>query len=530
MKNWDWQTIFGLDLDRHRIGRSFFIRGLGVIYFIAICSWWTQVALLVGENGLAPAGRLHDLLRDRLGAAGESPFLALPNLFWILGTSDFALQFVCFLGAVLALLVVVGRFTGFALAGLWAIYLSLVNTGGVFMSFQWDILLLEAGFLGLFLCDWRLRSRWRDPAPLSVINQIALVWSWFLIAKLMFFSGWVKLAWAGDASPEWWPERSAMLYHYMTQPIPTWTAWHLHHWPEGFHYLSVWPMYFIELVLPFAILFGRFGRLTAAIGFTLLMVLILATGNYTYFNWLTIVLCLPLVQDRLWPAPLRSLLGFQPLGLTPPPAKRPLLIKLALVSPFLITAALLNLHVVLGDLHRAPRPALAHDLTPAWLDTFRGKMEAFRLASGYGLFRTMTTKRPEIILEGSWDGTTWFEYDFAWKVDELSDPPKFVAPHQPRVAWQFWFAALEQRFNPRSRNAQWIESLVIKLLQDDPAVEKLIKRNPFPNSPPRLIRARLYNYQFTTPEERRRTGDWWKRVAMGDYLSPVSLNEPEDSP
>ncbi len=530
MKNWDWQTIFGLDLDRHRIGRSFLVRGLGIIYLIAICSWWTQVALLVGENGLAPAAYLHEILRERLGAAGESAFFALPNIFWLLGTSDFALQFVCFIGAMLAVLVLIGRFTGFALAGLWAIYLSLVNTGGVFMSFQWDILLLEAGFLALFLCDWKIRTPWRDPAPLTIINQIALVWSWLLIAKLMFFSGWVKLAWAGDATPEWWPERTAMLYHYMTQPIPTWTAWHVHHWPEGFHYLSLWPMYFIELILPFAIFFGRFGRLAAAIGFTFLMLLIMATGNYTYFNWLTIVLCLSLVQDRLWPGWLRSALGFTPLGLVPAPPRQPLLIKLALISPALVTILLLNVQVVLGDLHRAPKPFLKSDLTPPWLDSFRGNMEPFRLASGYGLFRTMTTNRPEIILEGSWDGTTWFEYDFVWKVDELSDPPKFVAPHQPRVAWQFWFAALEQRFDPRSRNAQWIESLVIKLLQDDPAVEKLIKRNPFPNSPPRLIRARLFNYQFTTPEERERTGDWWKRVAMGDYLSPVSLNEPENSP
>ncbi|MEM1441752.1 MAG: lipase maturation factor family protein [Verrucomicrobiota bacterium] len=530
MKNWDWQAIFGLDLDRHRIGRSLMIRGLALVYFVAICSWWTQVALLVGENGLAPAAGVHAILSERLGEAGESPFFALPSVFWILGTSDFALQFVCFVGAMLAILVLIGRLSGFALVGLWIIYLSLVNTGGVFMSFQWDILLLEVGFLAIFLCDWKLHSPWKNPSPLSVINQIALVWSWLVIAKLMFFSGWVKIAWASEASPEWWPERSAMLYHYMTQPLPTWTAWHAHHLPEGIHYLSVWPMYFIELVLPFAILFGRFGRLTAAIGFTLLMVLILATGNYTYFNGLTIVLCLPLVADRLWPGWFRSLLGFQPLGLTSPPSKKPLFIKLAFVSPILLCVVLLNLQVVLSDLHNAPNPALKKAPTPQWLDSLRRELAPFHLTSGYGLFRTMTTKRPEIILEGSWDGRTWFEYDFAWKVDELSDRPKFVAPHQPRVAWQFWFAALEQRFNPRSRNAQWFESLVAKLLQDDPAVESLLKRNPFPDSPPRLIRARLYDYQFTTPEERDQTGDWWKRVVIGEYLSAVSLNEPDAVP
>lgn len=524
MKRWHWHTLFGLDLDRHRIARSLTIRGLGLIYLIAICSWWSQVSLLVGEDGLSPAGKLHEILEQRLEASGESPFFALPNLFWIIGTSDFAFQFVCWIGAMLAILVVLGRFTGPALALLWFVYLSLVNTGSVFMSFQWDILLLEAGFLSLFLAHWKPYLRWRNPPPLSLVNRIALIFAWFLIAKLMFFSGWVKLAWAGDAYPEWWPERTAMTYHYMTQPIPTWTAWHAHHLPEGFHLFSIWPMYFVEIILPFAVFFGRFGRLVAAIGFAGLMGLILVTGNYTYFNWLTIVLCLPLVHDRLWPKRLLSWLRFQPEGIPDPPVWKIRGIKLGLAAPGLIILALLNLHVVLSDLHRAPKPMLAKDPTPAWLDSFRGAFEPFRLASGYGLFRTMTIERPEIIIEGSGDGTTWFEYDFTWKVDELSDRPKFVAPHQPRVAWQFWFAALERRFDYRSRNAGWIESLVLKLLEDDPSVEKLIKHNPFPDSPPRLIRARLFLYEFTTPEERKRTGDWWKRVADGEYLRPVSLS------
>lgn len=522
-----WHTIFGLDLDRHRIGRSLAVRGLGLIYFIAITSWWTQVSLLVGKEGLSPAADLHAILKERLGAAGESPFLALPNVFWLIGASDFALQFLCFVGAILAIFVVIGRFSGPSLVLLWIIYLSLVNTGGVFMSFQWDILLLEAGLLGIFLTSWKLRSTWSDPPRLSFINRIALVFFWILIAKLMFFSGWVKLAWASDATPEWSPEYSAMTYHYMTQPIPTWTAWHAHHWPEWFHRFSILPMYIIELVLPFAIFFGRFGRLVAAIGFAFLMVAILATGNYTYFNWLTIVLCLPLIHDRLWPKWSRELLKFVPEGLPPRPIWKQRTIKLSLAGPIFVLLGLLNIHVILNDLHQAPNPVLKNEPTPGWLDRFRASTNPFRLVSGYGLFRTMTTERPEIILEGSWDGNSWFEYDIAWKVDELSDRPKFVAPHQPRVAWQFWFAALEKRFDPRSRNAKWIESLIVKLLRDDPSIERLIKHDPFPNKPPRLIRARLFNYEFTSPEERARTGDWWRRVATGEYLGPVSLPDSE---
>jgi hypothetical protein len=526
VKKWNWHSVFGLDLDRHRIARSLTIRGIGLIYLIAIASWWTQVALLVGENGLSPAADLHDLLETRLGESGQSPFLALPNLFWFIGTSDFAFHFVCWIGVMLAIAVILGRFCGPCLFLLWILYLSLVNTGGVFMSFQWDILLLETGFLAIFLARWNWRSPWRNPPPLSVVNRIALVFFWLLVAKLMFFSGWVKLAWAVESYPEWWPERTAMTYHYMTQPIPTWTAWHAHHLPEWFHHFSIWPMYFVELILPFAIFFGRFGRLAAAIGFAVLMLLILATGNYTYFNWLTIVLCLPLVHDRAWPERLRQWLHYVPEGIPDPPLWKWRAIKLSAAIPVFVALALLNLQVILGDLHRAPKPALEKDPTADWLDSFRGGLEPFRLASGYGLFRTMTTDRPEIIIEGSWDGVSWFEYDFARKVDEVSDRPKFVAPHQPRVAWQFWFAALERRFDYRSRNAGWIERLVIKLLEDDPSIEKIIKHNPFPDSPPRLIRARLFLYEFTTPEERSETGDWWKRVAAGEYLSPVSLTRP----
>jgi len=522
----DWQFIFGPDTDRHRIGRSLFIRGMGIIYLVAIASWWSQVALLVGETGLAPAARLVEWITQQADGAGRAPFWSLPGLFWLTGTSDFALHLLAFAGCLLSLLVIFGRLVGPALAGLWLIYLSFVNSGGVFMSFQWDILLLEAGFLSLFFCRWEWKTAWLDPPPLTVVNRIALVWSWFLIAKLMFFSGWVKLAWDSETHPEWWSEGTAMTFHYMTQPLPTWTAWWAHHLPMWFHKASLVPMYIVELALPFAVIFGRWGRLAAFWGFAGLMILILLTGNYTYFNWLTIVLCLPLLHDRLWPEWLRRRLDFEPLGLTPRPELRPLMVRLGLAAPAILVLALLNLQIILRDLHRAPRPVLSSNPVPAWLESLSGKLAPFHLASGYGLFRTMTTERPEIIMEGSSDGLQWLAYDFAWKIDGIADRPRFVAPHQPRVAWQFWFAALEGRFDYRSTNAVWIESLVLKLLAGDRSVDVLIKDNPFPHTPPRLIRARLMRYEFTTAAERHETGDWWKRVVVGEYLPAVSRPSP----
>ncbi|MBP6785520.1 MAG: lipase maturation factor family protein, partial [Verrucomicrobiales bacterium] len=298
--------------------------------------------------------------------------------------------------------------------------------------------------------------------------------------------------------------------------------WWAHQLPDWFHRLSLIPMYLIELVLPFAIIFGRWGRLAAGAGFTLLMSLILITGNYTYFNWLTIVLCLPLIHDRVWPMWLRTWLQFEPLGLTSPPALKPLVIKLALVGPFILALALLNGYIILSDLNSAPGRASASSASSSWIRKMYTGLVPFHFASGYGLFRTMTTERPEILIEGSDDGTQWIAYDFVWKVDEISDRPKFVAPHQPRVAWQFWFAALEGHFDYRSANAVWIESLVLKLLEGDSDVQALIKNNPFPVTPPKFIRARLFRYEFTTTDERNKTGDWWKRSVIGEYLPAVS--------
>jgi len=352
---------------------------------------------------------------------------------------------------------------------------------------------------------------------------VALPGLWFLVAKLMFFSGWVKLAWDSGTRPEWWTDGTAMTYHYMTQPLPTWTAWWMHQLPASFHKASLIPMYGIEILLPFAMIFGPRGRVAASVGFAGLMTLILLTGNYTYFNWLTIVLCLPLVHDRLWPGSLRHHLAVEASDPVLPTDPRSPLIRLGLAAPALLLLALLNLQVVLRDLHRAPRPIIPANLVPAPLETLAKKSGPFHLVSGYGLFRTMTTERPEIIVEGSNDGTNWLAYNFTWKIDEIGDRPRFVAPHQPRVAWQFWFAALEGRFDYRSSNALWFESLVLKLLAGERSVEALLTNNPFPDEPPRLIRARLMRYEFTTPEERRETGNWWKRVVVGEYLPAVSL-------
>jgi len=529
----------------YRTGRALFFRGLGLIYLVAILSWWVQAEALIGKGGLIPVEEYLDQAGEYLHIEGKNRPWNLPTLFWI-SHSDGFIHFVCAIGTLLALAVIAGLATGPCLLGLWIVYLSLVSTGNVFMSFQWDILLLETGVLAILLAPWSVvRMRWRNPPPLGWGETIALWLCWFLIAKLMFQSGWVKLAWATPRQPEWWPDHTAMTFHYMTQPIPTWTAWWMHQLPAWFHHASIWPMYFVELVLPVFVFLGARFRLIAAIGFAALMILILATGNYAYFNWLTIVLCLPLVADRYWQR--LAALGCRWLRKEPPPAKAPAdapgfdepqeIVSISARGLPLALIVGLNAVVCFGDWYRVsrqiPRPTLpwthlSWDPVPDFAKRFAYSISQFHLVNGYGLFRTMTVERPEIVIEGSRDGVRWETYDVRWKPDQLHDRPRFVAPHQPRVAWQFWFAALEQRYQPRGRNSRWFSNLVVGLMENDPNALSFFNGNPFSNSPPTMIRAKLYRYEFTTREERRRTGDWWKRTAAGDYLPVVTKPRSAD--
>ena len=538
--------------------RALFLRALAFIYLIAIVSWWVQAEALIGKGGLVPVAEYLERAGEYLHVEGRNRIWNLPTLFWI-NASDPFIHVICAVGSILAVVVIAGFAVGPCLLGLWIVYLSLVTTGNVFMSFQWDILLLEAGALAMLLAPWSVaRISWRNPPALGWGERIALWLCWFVIAKLMFQSGWVKLAWATPRQPEWWPDDTAMMFHYMTQPIPTWTAWWMHHLPPWFHKASLAPMYFVELVLPFFVFLGARLRLVAAIGFVLLMILILATGNFTYFNLLTIVLCLPLVADRYWaylprawkhirtrfPAAERE--DQSPGDINPEEPATPDLpavpkfdepkeiVSICVRGIPLAVVALLNAIVCLNDWHgvsrRVPDPLLPwthlkRDLTPDVADRFYFSVVQWHLVSGYGLFRTMTIDRPEILIEGSRDGLEWREYDVRWKPDKLHVRPRFVAPHQPRVAWQFWFAALERRFDQRSRNAPWFSNLMLGLLNNDPKALSFFSANPFSGDPPRQIRARLYLYEFTTPEERKKTGDWWKRRAAGDFLPIITRRQ-----
>ena len=388
----------------------------------------------------------------------------------------------------------------------WAAYLSLLNVSRNFLGFQWDTLLVETAFLAIFLAPMQVLPRWtREARPVPFV----LLLHWWLLFRLTFASGFVKL----DDST--WRRLEALNVHYETQPLPTVLGWYVHQMPESFHRFSVVLMFVIELAVPFLIIFPRRIRHTGAVVLIAFQGLIILTGNYTYFNWLAIALSLLLFDDQAIRAVLKR---FRWLPASSRAAPRPVSpYRCALASIFGSVMFFLSVTAIGVQLTRNDRIPEAI-LKPLYT------VQPFRLVNTYGLFAHMTTSRPEIILEGSNDAREWKPYRFKWKAGDLDSPPGRVAPFQPRLDWQMWFAALG---SPRS--APWFSSFVIRLLQGSPEVLELLEENPFPDGAPLYIRARLFDYQFTTLAERRETGNWWRREYQRDYLPAVRLSAGYES-
>ena len=497
------------------------LRALGLVYFVAFASYRVQADGLVGANGVLPFAEWMRAIQPQVAEVGYS---RMPTLLW-LWPSDAALHACLWAGLALAVALMAGWAPVLATAGLWALYLSVVIAGRTFWGFQWDNLLLEAGLLAVLASPWRWRMRWRapdDPPRLAVF-----LFHW-LVFRLMFLSGYVKLA-SRDAA--WW-DLTALTYHYWTQPLPVWTAWYANLLPVWAQKFSCFVMFGIELVLPFFIWLGGRARAFAAAAFAALMLLIAATGNYTFFNLLTAVLCCWLVRDTWWNAAAarigrrrtRSATASTEDGVSAPPVA-------ALVERGNLADASVWLHMArhwawapglvifavsvvffLGAL-RVPVP------WPGWVGRVVDRVAPFRSVNSYGLFAVMTKTRPEIIIEGTWDGARWFAYEFRWKPGDPAERPRWVAPHQPRLDWQMWFAALGTREgNP------WLVNLMVRLLQNEPDVLDLLLYNPFEQRPPVQVRAVRFEYRFTTRAERAATGAWWAREYRDLHCPPIRLN------
>ncbi len=477
--------------------RWLFIRLIGVIYFIAFVSLGVQILGLVGSHGILPAADFLQAVHENLGS---SAYGRLPTLAW-LNASDGFLQFLCWGGAGLSLLVVFRVAPAPLLLVMWVFYLSLYHVGQTFLSFQWDLLLLESGFLAIFFAPWKWFPRLSSEPPPSRVVLGLIRW---LVFRLMFCSGVVKLLDENPADPTW-HQLTALTYHYETQCIPTAIAWYAHQLPLWFQKLSVVGVFVIEIGVSFLIFLPRRPRVVAFWGLVFRELLIILTGNYNFFNILSITLCICLLDD----AHLRRILPRRMAAAGRPRRDRP---RIALI-PRRLNTALAAVVLLVSGVWMVETFVGFGRLPQACQSVLRYSM---RLGSvnNYGLFRSMTTSRPEIVVEGSDDGRTWLAYEFKWKPGDVSRRPGFVAPHQPRLDWQMWFAALGDFHHARNR---WFAGFVKRLLEGEPDVLALLATNPFPNKPPRWVRAVLYDYHFTNARTRRKLGTWWTRKRLRAY-------------
>jgi predicted DCC family thiol-disulfide oxidoreductase YuxK len=494
-----------VELPEQVLTRWLFLRALGLVYLVAFVSLWTQISGLIGHDGILPVDQLMSSVKQAcdVRGIGMERFGMVPTLCW-LNSSDSFLKIQCAVGTAFSALLMFDLVPVLCLVLLWFLYLSLATVGQDFLSFQWDSLLLEAGFLAIFLAPLQFLPSLAKAAPPS---RIALWLLRLLLFKLMFSSGCVKLV---SHDPNW-RNLTALTFHYHTQPLPTWLAWYAQQLPLWFQKISCATMFGIEIGAPFLIFGPRRIRFIGAAAITFLQLLILLTGNYTFFNFLTLALCLLLLDDfaflNLLPSKAAPRSAPKTKGVWPRFIMIPVAIIVLAVSSFQVVSLLgfgLNL------------------LQP--IAYFDAQIAPLRTVNSYGLFAVMTTTRDEIIVQGSDDGTTWLDYEFKYKPGLLSHEPAFVAPFQPRLDWQMWFAALgNYQQNP------WFENFCERLLRGSAPVLALLQKNPFPRHPPRFIRAELYEYRFTTPAERRSTGAWWHRELVGEYLPPATFN-PSSGP
>ena len=473
------------------------LRLLGAVYLVAflVAAW--QIVPLVGHDGLLPA----DAFLGRVAGASGSRldgFLRLPGLFW-LDVSDSALLGAAWLGVALSLLVVAGFANAIVMTALWALYMSFVHVGQDFYGYGWEIQLLETGFLAIFLCplvDPRPFPRLPPPAPVVWLLR-------WLIVRIMLGAGLIKLR--GDSC---WRDLTCLYWHYETQPLPNPLSRSFHFMPRAFHRAGVVFNHAAELVAPWGAFGPRVVRHAAGGLLLAFQLFLIASGNLSFLNWLTIVPVLACFDDRV----LRRVLP----GTLVRRAER----AAAGASPSRLHAAVVAaVFLLVAALSVRPMQNL---LSPR--QRMNGAFDRLELVNTYGAFGSVGRLRPEIVFEGTTDAvvtdaTEWKPYEFPCKPGDPLRRPCVVAPYQYRLDWQIWFAAMST-----PEHYPWTVHLVWKLLHDDPGALSLLATNPFPDAPPRFIRARYYRYHFAprgSPD-----GAWWTRTLLGEWLPPLAADDP----
>ena len=479
-----------------QLARFLLERGLGLIYLVAFVVAARQFAPLLGERGLEPAPRF---LR-------RVTFLQAPSLFH-LRYSDRLLQVVAWTGVAIAAAIVLGLpqlaplpVTMLAWLVLWLLYQSIVNVGQTFYSFGWETLLLEAGFLAIFLGNASVSPPW----PVIVLFR-------WLSFRVEFGAGLIKLR--GDRC---WRELACMQWHHETQPLPNPLSWWFHHLPRALHRFEVVGNFVAQLILPFGLFLPQpFASLAALlmIGTQLYLVV---SGNYAWLNWVTIVVTTAGLADAIVPRGFLDALGlasgvapFAPAPFAPTPAW------------FLVVV--LGLVLLVVTLSWFPVRNMA---SPS--QAMNASFDPFHLVNTYGAFGTVGRTRYEVIVEGTAgepdDPQGWQEYGFKGKPGDPRRLPPQVAPYHLRLDWLMWFLPLSPYYGEG-----WFLPFLGRLLEGDPAILRLLRQNPFPNRPPRYVRARLFHYRYSTWHELRESGAWWVRTPAGMFAGPLRLARPRDA-
>ena len=464
--------------------RFVFERVLGAIYLIAFLATVNQFRPLLGERGLLPAP---DFIR-------AVPFRVSPTVFHLVGYTDRKLLIVAGGGVVLSVVATFGIFDGVGVtvpfasmvifALLWVLYLSVVNIGQTFYSFGWESLLLETGFLAIFL------------GPVTTTPQFSLVvlvrW---LLFRVEFGAGLIKLR--GDRC---WRDLTCLYYHHETQPMTNPLSWYFHNLPKRIHRLEVLGNHFAQLVAPWFLFFPQPIATVAGIVIVATQSWLVLSGNFAWLNFLTIALAISAFDS----AALSRVFPLTPYT----PQETP--------GWFIgVVLAYTGLIVLLS--YRPARNLLSRR------QIMNASFDPFHIVGTYGAFGSVTKERYEVVIEGTAEPvltpeTVWHEYEFKGKPGDVRRRPPQYAPYHLRLDWLMWFAAMS---SPMYH--EWFVPLLARLLDGDRPTLALLRTNPFPTQSPRFVRAELYLYRFTTPKERRETGAWWHRELVGDYVPPVSL-------
>jgi hypothetical protein len=496
------------------VPRWLFLRGLGLIYFSAFYSLVFQIRGLIGLDGILPASPYLQQIAKALGR-WERLWYA-PTLLWI-ASGNHMLLALCWVGMIASVLLVLNFWPRGMLVTCFISFLSFIAAAQDFSSYQSDAMLLEAGFISLFFAPSGFRPGLGALHPPSRASLFLLQWEWF---RIYFQSGAVKLL---SHDPEW-RNFTAMDEYYQNGPLPTWIGWYVQHLPHKFHSLATGATLVMELGLIWMFFLPRRWRIVLFFIVTVWQIPVILTANYAFLNYLVLLMGVLLLDDRF-------VANVMPLKWTQSLVSRGISVRA--VESSTASEAAADSHVSwsqkISNHWRAIRLAIsavmlswifyATTVELIWMfwrvpvpSSPIALLESFRIANQYGLFAVMTRGRYEIEFQGSNDGQTWIAYPFRYKPQALNERPRIYAPYQPRFDWNLWFASLSSW-----RESPIVPNTEVKLLSNDQDVLSLFRGNPFASAPPRQIRAVLWQYWFTTMDEKRRTGNWWRRQYIGLY-------------